>query len=239
MGGALRGVVALDGPSGTGKTTVARMLAQRLEAAYLDTGAMYRLVTLAALRSGIDMADPEAIAAVADEADLGVGTDPWDPVTILDGDDVGKEIRTDKVTAAVSAVAAVPEVRQVLVDAQRQIIEDVLADVGGIVVEGRDIGTVVAPDAPLKIFLTASAEVRAARRTAQDTEAGRQADLEAVRAAVQRRDHLDSSRVVDPLRVAEDAVVVDSTDLVLEQVLDVMVELAQKRELLVESGAVT
>lgn len=239
MGGALRGVVALDGPSGTGKTTVARMLAQRLEADYLDTGAMYRLVTLAALRSGIDMADPEAIAAVADEADLGVGTDPWDPVTILDGDDVGEEIRTDKVTAAVSAVAAVPEVRQVLVDAQRQIIEDVLADVGGIVVEGRDIGTVVAPDAPLKIFLTASAEVRAARRTAQDTEAGRQADLEAVRAAVQRRDHLDSSRVVDPLRVAEDAVVVDSTDLVLEQVLDVMVELAQKRELLVESGAVT
>lgn len=239
MGGALRGVVALDGPSGTGKTTVARMLAQRLEADYLDTGAMYRLVTLAALRSGIDMADPEAIATVADEADLGVGTDPWDPVTILDGDDVGEEIRTDKVTAAVSAVAAVPEVRQVLVDAQRQIIEDVLADVGGIVVEGRDIGTVVAPDAPLKIFLTASAEVRAARRTAQDTEAGRQADLEAVRAAVQRRDHLDSSRVVDPLRVAEDAVVVDSTDLVLEQVLDVMVELAQKRELLVESGAVT
>lgn len=239
VAGALRGVVALDGPSGTGKTTVARMLAQRLEAGYLDTGAMYRLITLAALRAGTDLADPDAIAEVASRADVGVGTDPWDPVAILDGDDVGEEIRTDKVTSAVSAVAAVPEVRQLLVDAQQQIISDVLSGIGGIVVEGRDIGTVVAPDAPLKIFLTASAEIRAARRTAQDTDAGRQADLDAVRKAVERRDHLDSSRAVDPMRAAEDAVEVDSTDLGLEQVLDAMTDLARSRALLAEEGAVT
>lgn len=239
MAGSLRGVVALDGPSGTGKTTVARMLAQRLEAGYLDTGAMYRLITLAALREGIDLADPAAIACVAREADIGVGTDPWDPVAVLDGADVGEEIRTDKVTSAVSAVAAVPEVRRLLVDAQRHIIEDVLGEIGGIVVEGRDIGTVVAPDAELKIFLTASAEVRAARRTAQDTEAGRQADLDAVRQAVERRDHLDSSRAADPMRMAEDAVEVDSTELGLEQVLEVMSDLAAARSLLAEQGAVT
>ncbi|MGH3520075.1 MAG: (d)CMP kinase [Haloechinothrix sp.] len=241
MVGALRGVVAIDGPSGTGKTTVARGLAQRLDAGYLDTGAMYRVITLAALRAGTDLADPDAIAELANQTDLGLGTDPWDPVALLDGAEVGADIRTEQVTAAVSVVAAVPAVRELLVDAQRQIIAGVLDDIGGIVVEGRDIGTVVAPDAPLKVFLTASAEIRAARRTAQDAAAGRQAELDAVRVAVERRDHFDSNRAVDPMRAAVDSVEVDTSGLNLEEVLDSLTELARTRDLLAtsERGAVT
>lgn len=232
MAAALRGVVALDGPSGTGKTTVARRLAQRLGAGYLDTGAMYRAITLAVLRAGTDLGDPQAIARLAASADIGVGTDPHNPAAVLDNVDVSAEIREGKVDSAVSAVAAVPEVRELLVGAQREIIEAVLADVGGIVVEGRDIGTVVAPQAGLKVFLTAHAEVRAARRTAQDSAAGRAAEQALVRAAVDRRDRLDSTRAVDPMRPAEDAVELDTTELNLEQVLTALQELVARRELL-------
>lgn len=232
MAAALRGVVALDGPSGTGKTTVARRLAQRLGAGYLDTGAMYRAITLAALRAGTDLGDPRAIARLAAAADIGVGTDPHHPSAVLDNVDVNAEIREGKVDSAVSAVAAVPEVRELLVGAQREIIEAVLADVGGIVVEGRDIGTVVAPQAGLKVFLTAHAEVRAARRTAQDSAAGRAAEQALVRAAVDRRDRLDSTRAVDPMRPADDAVELDTTELDLEQVLTALQELLARRELL-------
>lgn len=232
MAAALRGVVALDGPSGTGKTTVARRLAQLLGAGYLDTGAMYRAITLAALRAGTDMGDPQAIAQLAASADIGVGTDPHNPCAVLDAVDVSAEIRERKVDSAVSAVAAVPEVRELLVGAQREIIEAVLADVGGIVVEGRDIGTVVAPRAGLKVFLTANAEVRAARRTAQDSAAGRAAEQALVRAAVDRRDRLDSTRAIDPMRPAEDAVELDTTELDLEQVLTALQELLAQRELL-------
>ncbi|RBM13350.1 (d)CMP kinase [Prauserella sp. PE36] len=232
MAGALRGVVALDGPSGTGKTTVARKLAAKLGAGYLDTGAMYRVVTLAVLRAGIDPTDAAAVAALTSQVQVGVGTDPDNPRAQLNGEDVGEEIRTERVNVAVSPVSAVPEVRQVLVAGQREIIEAVLGSVGGIVVDGRDIGTVVAPGAPLKVFLTASAEVRAARRSAQDSAAGRDSTPEHARASVERRDQLDSTRTVSPLRAAEDAVVFDTSELSIEQVITALSELASRRGLL-------
>ena len=237
MAAELRGVVAMDGPGGTGKTTVARRLANRLGAGYLDTGAMYRAITLAALRAGADVADADAVTTVAKAADVEVGTDPDAPVALLDGDDVGAEIRGDVVTSAVSAVAAVPAVRELLVGQQRDIIDRVLAEVGGIVVEGRDIGTVVAPDARLKIFLTASAEVRAARRLAQDSAAGRESNHGDVLRSVDRRDRLDSTRAADPMRPAADAVEFDTTDAGVDDVVASLCELAEQRGILAGRGA--
>ncbi|MFB9728237.1 (d)CMP kinase [Haloechinothrix salitolerans] len=229
----------MDGPSGTGKTTVARKLANRLGAGYLDTGAMYRAITLAALRSEVDVAEADAVTKAAKAAELEVGTDPNAPVALLDGEDVAAEIRGDQVTSAVSAVAAVPAVRDLLVGMQRRIIERVLAERGGIVVEGRDIGTVVAPDAPLKIFLTASADVRAARRLAQDSAAGREANHVDVLRSVDRRDRLDSTRATNPMRPADDAVEFDTSDLGIEGVVTSLCELAEQRGIVAERGAPT
>ncbi|KAA9150465.1 (d)CMP kinase [Amycolatopsis acidicola] len=230
-------MIALDGPSGTGKTTVARKLAERLSAGYLDTGAMYRVITLAVLRAGTDLADSAAVAAVAGKAVFAIGTTPGRPAVSLAGEDVAAEIRGPEVSHAVSPVSAVPAVRELLVARQRRIVEDVVAEVGGIVVEGRDIGTVVTPDAPLKVFLTASAEIRAARRSAQDTAAGRDTTHAAALASVDRRDKLDSSRATSPLKPAEDAVHVDTSELQIDQVLVALTELARKRGLLSDCTA--
>jgi cytidylate kinase len=228
----LRGVIALDGPSGTGKSTVARRLALQLRARYLDTGSMYRAVTLAVLRAGADPDGPEAVP-VAVAAQLEVGTDPAAPMIRLDGVDVGVEVRGELVTASVSAVSARPEVRQRLVQAQREIITDALAGgAGGIVVEGRDIGTVVATDAELKVYLTASAEARAYRRGGQDRRAGRNGDYATALLAVQRRDALDSGRPVSPLRPAADAVTLDTTELDVGGVLAALRVLVRERGLL-------
>jgi cytidylate kinase len=223
--GDLRWVVALDGPSGTGKSTVARRLAGALGSGYLDTGAMYRGVTLAVLRTG---GDPAEVAA---SVRLDLGTDPRDPTVLLDGVDVSAEIRGPDVTLAVSAVSAVPEVRRILVQQQRSMITAVLASLGGVVVEGRDIGTVVAPDAALKIYLTASADARAQRRSRQDLAAGRTASVEATLADVQRRDRLDSTRAASPLRKAEDAVEVDTTELDLPGVVAELLAIVDSRGL--------
>jgi cytidylate kinase len=203
-------VVAVDGPSGSGKSTVSRRLAIALHAPYLDTGAMYRAVTWAVLRDGVDPADAAAVAKVAAQARLDVGTDPHQPHIRVDGVAVDREIREPDVTRAVSAVSAVPAVRTRLVAQQRRII----AAARRIVVEGRDIGTVVAPDAHLKVYLTASATERARRRSAETT-----ADLSATAADLARRDHLDSTRSADPLRQAPDAVVLDSTRLGVDEVV--------------------
>ncbi|WP_086826173.1 (d)CMP kinase [Allokutzneria sp. NRRL B-24872] len=216
----------MDGPSGTGKSTVSRRLATALSARYLDTGAMYRAVTLAVLRAGIDPTDAEKVAEVAERARLEIGTSPAAPTVRLDGDDVAAEIRGPEVTTAVSPVSAVARVRELLVGQQRAIIADATAAGQGIVVEGRDIGTTVAPDAPLKIYLTASAEARARRRTAQDTASGRVSTVDATLADVQRRDRYDSTRSVSPLRMAEDAVEVDTTELDIDGVLARLLELA-------------
>jgi cytidylate kinase len=232
----LRGVVALDGPSGTGKSTVARRLARQLAAGYLDTGAMYRAATLAVLRAGVDPGDPEAVP-VAVRAVVEVGTDPANPAVTLAGEDVAVEIRGEPVTSAVSAVSAHPEVRERLVDQQRRIIDSVLASGRqGIVVEGRDIGTVVAPEAPLKVYLTASARVRAHRRGNQDRRAGRGGDQASTLVAVQRRDELDSGRATSPLRPAEDAVVLDTTELDVSGVLTALRRLATERGLVELAG---
>jgi CMP/dCMP kinase len=229
--GELRGVIALDGPSGTGKSTVARRLATLLGAGYLDTGAMFRAVTLSVLRAGVDPHDGVAVAKIADHVDLRISTDPANQEVLLDGESVNAEIRGQAVTMAVSAVSAVPRVRELLKLRQWQIIEDVRTSRGGIVVEGRDIGTAIAPDAPLKVFLTASADARARRRTHQDAAEGRMSTLDATRADVERRDGLDSSRAASPLQPAEDAVWLDTTDLDVQGVLARILGLVDERGL--------
>lgn len=215
-------VVVIDGPAGTGKSSVSRALARGLDARYLDTGAMYRLVTLAVLRAGVSLDDPAAIAGV--EAPFSVGFDPDEDRAYLGGEDVSAEIRGDAVTAAVSAVSAVPAVRQRLVQRQREL----AAGPGSVVVEGRDIGTVVLPDADVKIFLTASAETRARRRNDQNVSSGRGDDYEAVLADVRRRDHLDSTRAVSPLRAADDALVVDTSEMTKGEVVAHLLELVRR-----------
>jgi cytidylate kinase len=206
--------VAVDGPSGSGKSTVSRRLALRLGARYLDTGAMYRAVTLAVLRADVDPHDAESVTKVASSVELLVGTDPDSPHIDLDGERVDVEIRGPAVTAQVSAVAAVPGVRRILVERQREIIATARSD-GGIVVEGRDIGTVVAPDADLKVYLTASPDERARRRSVEQD-----AELDATAADLARRDRLDSSRAADPLARAWDAIELDSTELDIDEVVD-------------------
>jgi CMP/dCMP kinase len=217
-------VIAVDGPAGTGKSSVSRGLARALGARYLDTGAMYRIVTLAVLRAGIGLDDANSIAAVAAEAKLAVGYNPDEDRSYLAGEDVSTEIRGDEVTRAVSAVSAVPAVRTRLVELQRHL----AAGTGSVVVEGRDIGTVVLTDADVKIFLTASAQERARRRNDQNIANGLGDDYEAVLADVQRRDHLDSTRAVSPLRAADDAVVVDTSDMSESEVIDHLVALVKQ-----------
>ncbi len=209
------GVVALDGPSGTGKSTVARRLAARLGARYLDTGAMYRAATVATLRAGAALDDGVAITGVVENAKIEISTDPEAASVTLDGDPVDTEIRSAETTAAVSAVSAVPAVRALLVDAQRQLIGD-----GGIVVEGRDIGSVVWPTASPKVFLTASPEARAQRRAGELN-----ADVAAIASDIARRDGLDSSRAASPLAQAADAVELDTTELDIDQVVQRLYEM--------------
>jgi cytidylate kinase len=204
-------VVAVDGPSGSGKSTISRRVAQALAASYLDTGAMYRAVTFAVLRDGVDLEDGDKITAVAERIELNVGTDPAAPHIGVDGVGVDREIRGAEVTRAVSAVSAVPAVRALLVAQQRAII----AGSPRIVVEGRDIGTVVAPDADLKVYLTADAAERARRRSTENA-----ASQAATEADLARRDKLDSTRAADPLRQADDAVVLDTTALGIDEVVE-------------------
>ncbi len=210
-------VVAMDGPSGSGKSSTARGVASRLRLRYLDTGAQFRAVTVWMLKHDVDLEDSSAIADQAPHATLVSGTDPENPTITVDGHDVAAAIRTQEVTDHVSAVASVPEVRQRLLDLQRSII-----GVGGIVVEGRDIGSVVAPDAQVKLFLTADPAARAARRTAENG-AG---DVEATRADLLRRDTIDSGRAAAPLTMPEGAIHLDTTpyslDEVVQQVVDIV-----------------
>ncbi|MGH3332182.1 MAG: (d)CMP kinase [Nocardioidaceae bacterium] len=214
-----RVVVAMDGPSGSGKSSTSRGVAARLGLRYLDTGAMFRAVTWWMLRHGVDIHDESAVAAHATDPVLQSGTDPLAPTISVDGTDVAGPIRTQAVTAAVSAVSAVPEVRARLLQVQRDIIGD-----GGIVVEGRDIGTVVAPDAAVKVYLTADPDARAARRTAEMTE---KSSVAATQEDLIRRDRLDSGRTTAPLVKADDAHHIDTTPFTLDEVIAQVVELVE------------
>jgi CMP/dCMP kinase len=209
-------VVAMDGPSGSGKSSTARGVATRLGLRYLDTGAMFRAMTWWMLQHAVDVNDAAAVAAHADAPVLVSGTDPLAPTITVDDVDVAGPIRGPEVTAAVSAVSAVPEVRERLLVDQRAIIGH-----GGIVVEGRDIGTVVAPDAEVKVYLTADPAARAARRTAEL--AG--TDVAATEQDLIRRDRYDSGRATAPLTMAVDAHHIDTTPYTLDEVIDQVVAL--------------
>lgn len=215
-------VIAIDGPSGSGKSSVSRAVATELGFDYLDTGAMYRAMTWWMLDQGIDVHDVNAVAAACREPHIDSRTDPQDPAISVDGVDVSSPIRGVPVTEAVSFVSAVPAVRALLVEKQRQAAQNAPR---GIVIEGRDIGTVVMPNADVKIYLTADPEIRAARRAAEDAARAGGADvddavLKATHAIIAKRDHLDSNRETSPLSKADGAVHVDATELTLEQVID-------------------
>jgi cytidylate kinase len=216
-----RGQITLDGPSGTGKSSVARAVAARLGAAYLDTGAMYRAATVAVLDAGVSLDDKIAVARAVSGAAIEVRTDARREVVRVDGVDVRERIRGAEVTRAVSPVSAVPAVRRLLVARQRELV----AAAEAVVVEGRDIGTVVLPDATLKIYLTASPEVRAQRRAGQ-LGVTDPAKVAALAQDLRRRDEYDSRRADSPLRPAEDAILVDSTDLDRAAVVNRILELA-------------
>lgn len=215
-------VVAVDGTSGSGKSSTSRGVADRLGLRYLDTGAMFRAMTWWMLERGVDVHDPAAVAARCGEPEIVSGTDPLGPTITVDGTDVAVAIRSDDVNAAVSPVSAVPEVRARLLALQRAVIA-AETDRGGIVVEGRDIGSVVAPDAPVKVYLSADPAARAARRAAEQGGA----DVAATRASLLARDRIDSGRAAAPLVQADGAVHIDTTSATLEEVIDLVVSLVE------------
>lgn len=213
-------VVAVDGPAGSGKSSVCRGVAERLGMRYLDTGAMYRALTWGILDAGIDPDAPDAVAAAVTGFAVVSGTDPTAPTIHLGSVDVAGPIRGDAVTDAVSAVSAVPTVRERLVSIQRKVVDQARCDGIGIVVEGRDITTVVLPDADLKVFVTADPTVRAARRAAQDASLGKEwVDVATTHTALLARDAKDSGRQVSPLTQAPDAVLVDTSTSTLDEVI--------------------
>jgi cytidylate kinase len=217
-------VIAVDGPAGSGKSTAARGVARVLGLRYLDTGSTYRALTWWLLAQGVDVRDAHAVTAYLDRPAIEVGTDPRDPAIRVDGTDVAGPIRTREVSNAVSAVATIPAVRSHLIAMQQQIIADALAAGHGVVAEGRDIGTAVAPDAPVKVFLNASEAVRARRRTAE-LSADPAATLAVTQAEQARRDRSDTPNMA----MAPDAVEIDTTTLGLDEVIREIIALADSR----------
>lgn len=207
--------VAIDGPAGAGKSTIARAAAAQLGFVYVDTGALYRTIGLAVCRRGIDGTDVPGILATLSEIQVGLTYQDGAQHVLLDGEDVSDAIRTPQISTYASQVSSVPEVRAYLLDLQRD-----LARRQSVIMDGRDIGTVILPDAKVKIFLTASPEKRAARRCAELREKGQDVTVEGILADMERRDALDASRAVAPLKQAEDAVLVDTSDLTLEQSIE-------------------
>ena len=215
-------IIAIDGPSGAGKSTLGRMLARELGLLYLDTGAMYRAVAYAALRSGADTTDGEAMAKVARQANIELAGDPDSLQVLLDGHDISKEIRSEAAGHSASIISAIPKVRRELVRRQRE-----LGARGGVVLDGRDIGTVVFPDADAKFFLTATPEQRAGRRYDEERRRAPDLNYEEILHDINARDNRDSSRTDSPLAIADNAVVFDTTELSIEEVFGRMLEVVR------------
>lgn len=218
-------IIAIDGPSGAGKSTLGRMIARELNMLYLDTGAMYRAVALAVIESGVSAADKDEVARVAQSAEINLAGDPDSLRVTLDGRDISDKIRTEEVSHAASVISAIGGVRRALVERQRQ-----MGRRGSVVLDGRDIGTVVFPDADIKFFLTAAPEERASRRYEEDRLRERDVTFEETLADINTRDQRDSTRADSPLAIAEDAVVIDSTELSIADVFERMMEVIRQRQ---------
>jgi CMP/dCMP kinase len=220
----LGAVIAIDGPSGAGKSTITRLLADRLGYLHIDTGAMFRAIALAAKRSGADMADEEALAGLSAGVEISFLRSEHVCHVLLNGEDVSEAIRTPEISLLTSRVSAIRSVREILLELQREMGKD-----GGVVLEGRDIGTVVFPDAEVKFFLTASAEERGRRRYLEMLGKGEDVTLEGTIAEVARRDEQDEQREHAPLRRAPDAIVIDSSQLTIDEVLSLMEQKVKER----------
>lgn len=220
-------IIAIDGPSGAGKSTLGRMIARSLNLLYIDTGAMYRAAALAVIESGVSTTDRAAVAEAVARADINLEGDPDSLQVRLNGRDVSEEIRTEEVSHSSSLISTIPEVRRTLVNRQREL---GTRSGGGVVLDGRDIGTVVFPQADIKFFLTAAPEARAQRRYEEDRLKERDAIFEDTLADINTRDRRDSTRNDSPLRIADDAIVIDSTELSIDEVFERMLEAIRERQ---------
>ncbi|RGD96043.1 (d)CMP kinase [Clostridiaceae bacterium AM27-36LB] len=214
--------VAIDGPAGAGKSTIAKQIARKLGYIYVDTGAMYRAMAYYLIQNQVDAADQEAIAAACQHADISICYQDGEQVVLLNGENVNAYLRTEAVGNMASVSSVVPEVRKKLVELQQK-----LARETDVVMDGRDIGTVVLPDADVKVYLTASVETRAKRRFLELQEKGEPADLAKIAADIEDRDYRDMHRDISPLRQAEDATLVDSSDMTIDQVVERILELCR------------
>jgi cytidylate kinase len=217
-------VIAIDGPSGSGKSTIGKAVARRLDYLYLDSGAVYRAVGLKALNTGVPLEDGDAVGGIARDATIQLLGDPDHLRVLLDGQDVTTEIRAPGASRASSVVATILEVREAVVEKLREMSRD-----SGVVMDGRDIGTKVFPDAQVKLFLDASLDVRARRRWEEDRERGRQVSVETVRAELEERDRRDTGRLATPLVKADDAVFIDTSELSLDAVVERVLEIVKSR----------
>ena len=219
-------IIAIDGPSGAGKSTLGKMLAKKLNLLYLDTGAMYRAVGLAVLRSGIEFEEKTKIAEIAEKSDIKLVGEPETLQIFLDGENISEEIRTNEVGQAASIVSGISEVRRILVEHQRNLGQN---SPSGAVLDGRDIGSVVFPNENVKFFLTAKPEARARRRFEEDLARQRATSYEQTFAEIKERDERDVSRADSPLTIAEDAVVIDTSELDLSEVFAQMMQIIEER----------
>ena len=216
--------IAIDGPAGAGKSTIAKQVASRLGYIYVDTGAMYRAMALYLIREGISSEDQDSVGKRSQNADISIKYENGEQVVLLNGENVNGLIRTEEVGNMASATSVNGDLRKKLVELQQK-----LAATENVVMDGRDIGTVVLPGAQLKVYLTASVEVRADRRFKELTEKGIACDLEQIKSDIRDRDHRDMTREISPLKQAEDAILVDSSDMTIQEVIDRILELAKER----------